>query len=558
MAQEKYDNNWIMGYPPNLPSENFGGFKFNFNEEQLRIEYFSTKCHANEAAVLSSPSGKLLAYSEGCRLYNGNHEIMSNGDSLAFGQIWESYCDIIGYPGTQHHLLLPWPDDSTKAVLFYLKIHDNNITSALQYAIISFDNSNTLGYVTSKDQTLIETETTALLTATKHANGRDWWILLPERNSNRFFISLLEPNGVTVVDTQAIGDHVNPSQQASQAVFTPNGQKFIRFEPTNGLDIFDFDRCSGQLFNPLESGPLSDPILNAGGVACSIDSKYLYVSNRNFLYQFDLGSDDILLSSELIGTYDGYLDPFPTSLYHMLLAPDGKIYMFSSNGVQSGHVIDHPERKGTLCDFKQHVVSFPAHNKIGSPAMPYFRLGPLDNSICDTLGIDNVPVAYFKYTPDSVSYLRLNITNLSYFEPESFNWDFGDGQMSSVESPKFVLYEVEGEYEICLDVANQYGSSTYCQIVNVSDSITDVLPPVKDEFEILPNPFYTTITLRCIGDASGAEIEIFTVEGQQVRKEKIVSNYHAIDLVDLNQGIFIYTIMKDLKIIQKGKLIKVN
>jgi len=557
-AQEKSDYHWILGYPPNNPNEFFGGVNLTFQENQLKVEYFPTQCHVNEPAILSSPSGRLLAYSEGCRLYNGQHEIMANGDSLAFGEVWESYCELIGYPGDQHHLLLPWPGDSTKAILLYLKLTDDLSRTPLYYSVISFDDLNPLGRVIVKDQFLIESGLTALLTGSKHANGRDWWIVLPEGQTNRFNMFLLDPSGINLVSTQALGDQIGIRAHSSQAVFTPDGKKYIRFNPWNGLDIFDFDRCTGQLSNVLESGPFSDPVITIGGVACSMDAKYLYVSNRQFLYQYDLHEANILSSKILVGTYDGYVDPFPTTFYHLLLAPDGKIYMFSSNGVKSLHVINHPERKGLLCDLRQHAIKLPAYNSIGSPTMPYFRLGPLDGSACDTLGINNLPIAYFKYTHDTLDHFLLELSNLSYFEPETFHWDFGDGQTSTLERPEYVTYSIDGAYTICLTVANQYGQDTYCQTVTISDSITSVNPKSRHHIRIFPNPFGDEIYLTNPHFTDAYNFCLYSTDGKLLKQERISAADHAVDMANVPPGIFIYTISGKGQERQRGKLLKVE
>ncbi len=557
-AQEKSDYNWILGYPPNDPNEFFGGVNLSFHGNQLSMEYFPTLCHVNEPAILSSPTGRLLAYSEGCRLYNGQHEVLASGDSLAYGEVWDSYCDLIGYPGDQHHLLLPWPGDTNRAVIFYLKVADDFLSSKLYYSIILFDKEYPNGKVIAKDQFLIETGRAALMSANKHANGRDWWILLPEPESNRFFKFLLTPIGTMAVDTQAIGDQIGLRSHSSQAVFTPDGKRYIRFNPWNGLDIFDFDRCTGQLSNPIESGPFSDPVIGVGGVACSIDSKYLYVSNRQFLYQYDLHETDILSSRMLVGTYDGYVDPFPTTFYHMLLAPDGKIYMFSSNGVKSLHVIDHPERKGMLCGLRQHAIKLPAYNDIGSPTMPYFRLGPLDGSACDTLGINNLPIAYFKYARDTTDLLLLELSNLSYFEPETFHWDFGNGQTSSLERPEYVTYSTDGDYTICLTVANQYGQNTYCQTVTISDSITSVNPISNYEVRVFPNPFGDKIYLTNTHFTDNYDFYLFSTDGKLLKKERISTADYAVDVSSLHPGMFIYTVSRKGEELQRGKLLKVE
>jgi hypothetical protein len=558
MAQEKSDYHWIMGYPPNTPEEFYGGVDFSFNSNQVSPNYFHTQSFCNENACLSTPSGRLLAYSEGCRLYNADHEIIVNGDSLAFGDAWLSYCEEGGYPGTQHHLLLPWPGDSSKAILLYLKYTDNYLSTPLYFSEIVFDDQNPLGRVIKKDEFVINPGLTALLTGTKHANGRDWWIVLPEGETNRFFTFLLDSTGISLISTQALGDPVGPRAHSSQAIFTPDGKKYIRFNPWNGLDIFDFDRCTGQLSNPIESGPLSDPVLPVGGVACSVDARYMYVSNRLFLYQYDLHQADILSSRVLVGTYDGYADPFATTFYQMLLAPDGKIYMFSSNGVKSLHVIHHPERKGLLCDLRQHDIKLPAHNSVGSPTMPYFRLGPSDGSLCDTLGINNLPIAYFKYTADTIDHKVLELTNLSYFEPETFHWDFGNGQTSSLERPYYITYTADGIYTICLTVTNAYGQDTYCQTVKISDGITSISPASPYENRVFPNPFDDAIYLTHSRYTDPYRFYLYAADGKLMKQELITSPDYAIDVSNFPPGIYIYTIAGKGEELQRGKLLKVE
>src|SRR6187549_1728927 len=77
-AQAKNDYNWILGYPPNKPEIFYGGVTFDFNSDVTSPEYFNTICPALYTAVLSSNSGKLLAYSNGCSVYNSAQQFMDD------------------------------------------------------------------------------------------------------------------------------------------------------------------------------------------------------------------------------------------------------------------------------------------------------------------------------------------------------------------------------------------------------------------------------------------------------------------------------------------------
>ncbi len=59
----------------------------------------------------------------------------------------------------------------------------------------------------------------------------------------------------------------------------------------------------------------------------------------------------------------------------MQLAPDGKIYMSSTNGIPFMHVINQPDSQGLACDFIQRGLDLPAQNSFSMPYFPNYRLG---------------------------------------------------------------------------------------------------------------------------------------------------------------------------------------
>jgi hypothetical protein len=555
-AQAKNDYNWILGYHPNIPDEYFGGVMLDFNHDIASPEYFNIYCSASEPAILSSNLGKLLVYSEGCRIYNSLHEVMIGGDSINFGETWKSNC-YYGYPGIQNKLLLPWPGDTSMAILFHIKIADDLSTSYLLYSTLIINKEYPNGIVTQKNKYLLNPGLTGAITATRHANGRDWWILLPERKSNRFFSILLDNKGVALVDSQTIGSTIVPGEWVSQAVFSPNGNKYVLFKPLKGVEIFDFDRCTGKLSNLFETGLFSDPDNIAGGVAISSDSRFLYVSDNINLYQFDLFSEDILSSLNIIGSYDGYNNPFATTFHQMMLAPDGKIYMFATNGVKSIHVINHPELKGLDCKFIQHGIELPANIFIGSINVPYFRLSSYEGSLCDTLGINNLPIADFRYEIDSLNPLRVHFRNLSYFDPKTFNWTFGNNTSSPIKLPMSVDYESYGIYDVCLQVANEYGTNTFCRTIILNDSITSVNDNFDDcTFIVRPNPFNSELYIIMDKDYSDLTFMLYSVLGSPVYQNSLNKKTNRNNLPELPKGLYFYCIRLKGEIIQTGKLVK--
>lgn len=246
------------------------------------------------------------------------------------------------------------------------------------------------GEMLYKNQNLITGSFGFELTATKHANGRDWWIIVQKRNSNCYYRILLDPTGFHVLpDLTCGGDAVAELGPAASEVFSPDGTKFAHYDVLGSINIFDFDRCTSELSNPV-SMPLRiwiDSMWPANGVAFSPNNRFLYVSATKVLLQYDTWAADISTSVDTVGIYDGFyvINPALQTLFVTpQLAPDGKIYISTGNGTNYLHVINNPDEKGALCNFVQHGLKLRSFNN-GIPNFPNYRLGALVGSGCDTL-----------------------------------------------------------------------------------------------------------------------------------------------------------------------------
>ena len=558
IGQARQDFIWVLGYDPNKPESYLGGTLLDFNRDLVSPQYFHIGYDAQVPGILSTPSGKLLIYTNGCTIIGSDHMPIQGGDTISYGYVWDNYCGKdLGYPGTQNNLILPFPGDTNRAFVFYKYTTEDYNHNILFYADVSFSEDYPLGIVTSKDKLLVDPGSSALITATRHANGRDWWLILPDNATNRFYIMLLDPSGVMVVDTQAIGQPWEEREWASQAVFTPDGSKYIRCNPFKGLDIFDFDRCTGQLSNPIESGPLSDPIIVGCGAGVSTDSRFLYISNIKFLYQYDLTQPDILNTRILIDSFDGYINPFPTTFYQMTLGPDGKLYMFSTNGVKSIHVIHNPEQWGQACGFEQHGIELPSYAKIGSPNIPYYRSGPLIGSTCDTLGISKSPVADFRYEIDSLSPFLLRFKDLSYYNPDSWTWDFGDGLVIDNRKPPDIDFGQSGLYPVCLTVANDYGEHTFCRTIRLQDTMTSI--GVMDQLSaahIYPNPVDDKLYLDIPSHTGRSTITFHSAIGLMISELELTGGIQQIDVSTWMSGVYFYVVKINDVISYTGMVMK--
>jgi hypothetical protein len=312
-----------------------------------------------------------------------------------------------------------------------------------------------LGKVVKKNQILWELDTIGgSVSAVRHGNGRDWWVVIPEHLGNIFRFYLITSDTIEGPYTQNWN-----IQEASHVlsgwniVFSPNGQKFVRttysFPPS--MFVYDFDRCSGQLSNPVRID-VPDTIAYAPWAAISPNSRYLYLQlAQTKLYQYDLEAPDIEASVKLIGEYDGFLSPngSPTTFHAMALAPNNKIYMSLANGTHFLHTIHAPDMPGIACDFRQHDVDLPTRNKFYLPNYPNFRLYDLSGSPCDTLGIDG-PVAVQE--PGIGQALAMSLTP----NPASESLTIG---LAAAETGRVSIADMTGK--IWLSATKTAGQSTF-------------------------------------------------------------------------------------------------
>ena len=84
-------------------------------------------------------------------------------------------------------------------------------------------------------------------------------------------------------------------------------------------------------------------------------------------------------------------------------------------------------------------------------------------SVAGSASADSVPVANFTSNVTNGSApLTVQYTDTSSGSPTSWNWNFGDGQSSTVENPTHTYSEV-GNYSVTLNVTNSAGSSSLTQ-----------------------------------------------------------------------------------------------
>ena len=379
----------------------------DFNQTPPQLDYCATRCRGSACSIADS-SGNLLFYTHTyyyplwqtgyLRLgvvWNRNHEVMENGDSL-IGDGW--YKEMV---------IVPDPSDSLQYYLFHT---DVTINGQIYYSKIDLHYNNGLGKVTQKN-TLLDSlngnKATDGLAAIKHGNGRDWWLIFRTYgglvNDNTFYKFLITPTGISSAIHQNIGQ--TTWQNAMSLDFNGTGSQMVLTDAVGLIELYDFDRCTGLLSNwttiHTETSHPQDSFIAA---AFSSNDSKLYVSTNDvsmsYIYQFNLTAPNIAGSKTTIATI-----VFPSEGGFIKLAIDNKIYWsaFYDDGIipypdtvynqynMNLSVINQPNVLGTGCDFQPYSFYLGGHRTYwGMPNNPNYDLVAKGGSICDTLGLPNV------------------------------------------------------------------------------------------------------------------------------------------------------------------------
>jgi hypothetical protein len=373
---------------------------------------------------INNTKGEIIIFYDGKTVYNKFHQPMKGGDTINFNF---NPLKVNGANVRQGAIILPLPSQKDKYALIHSQTEYYNLTPSilniatmrLFLSIIDMNEDNGLGQVTMKKQLILEdTLSSGQLTAVKHANGRDWWVIALEESKNAFYKLLLTPNGITINDKQIIGE--NYYGGGGQTVFSPDGKYYATYDPEKG-EVYDFDRCTGTLSN-FRKIAQPDKKVWGNGAAISPNSRYLYTSIYTNLYQYDLWAKDIESSKKLIATWDGFKNELGLSSHFNLaqLAPNGKIYISCAGAIQYLHVIEEPDKEGAACKFVHRGLILPSYHSYGLPNHPNFALGALKGSPCDTLhsvGVEDTDneeiIKIYPNPTQGILYVQINNDNVS-------------------------------------------------------------------------------------------------------------------------------------------------
>jgi hypothetical protein len=394
---QKQDYVWKIGYKSNNNGSITTGETLNFNFNPFQIDTVITGIETlRVSAGICDSLGNLLFYTNGRNICNKDGTLLGNSENLTDCSLRD------GCNYTQQAFVVPYPNHAKQYILFANDNYDVNLAISsnryalitLKYSVVDMSSLNGRGSVIEKNTSvLFDTLMNGELSGCRHANGRDWWVLVNKQYTTKWYRLLVSPVGVQVMGIQDIGFNAF-ERGGGQTVFSPDGNWFAAIQSSylpnynNFVELFQFDRCSGLLsrkttFNVRDTAGIS-------GIAISSNSRYLYTCTSLSLHQFDLQATNIALSKVKIAAYDGYrtIYGFWSNITVPQLAPNGKIFIATYPTTDVLHVIEAPDSAGIACNFRQHIIQLPTYNS-AVPNYPNFRLGALQGSGCDTIVANN-------------------------------------------------------------------------------------------------------------------------------------------------------------------------
>ena len=392
-GEAQHDAQWLVGCGPTTIM-NFLSDSLILDSLQGYTPTFLT------VANICDEEGSLLFYTNGICIEDMSGDTLENGTGINPGQYTDSWKNN-GLNIPQAALFIPKPGNTN----YYYLFHFSNDTLGnarpghIYYSLINKQGNGGRGAVESKNRAIIDNVVLrgGGMTGCKHANGRDYWLIMGASDTNKFYKFLITPDSILGPFIQFIGPNFLLPYDVAYSKFSKDGTKYATaIYGGSPILVLDFDRCTGEFSNPVTiyhsatNDPVNHPNSGAESIEFSANGDLLYAANSNDLTQYNLLSSNIQDSVEIYFATDSD----NARIGFLQLAGNGKIYCSTWNGgYYFVHKINYPERVGINCDFIRAGQPTLSLNSFNLPNMINYDLGSLIGSSCDTINTIITPNA---------------------------------------------------------------------------------------------------------------------------------------------------------------------
>lgn len=300
------------------------------------------------SGTITDNNGNLLFYNNGDSVWNRNNVAMPNGFNLCSSSS-------SGYSS----LSIPFINDTNRYYIFQSAGYfaTNVFPNFYNINVVNMSLNGGLGDVEVKNDTLYMSSSDRL-TATKAANGLDYWLITHPQIGNGWKVfkinclgidrlnPILSNAGTALNTTDYVTDYPTLKISANGKLLATN------FTDRGYIELYQFNNSTGQISNPIK---IIGEQIRTRTFEFSPDSKQLYLFSDNpfpslvsALNQYDVSVyDSTIISDSRVTVAQGF-NLFYTS-GQMQTAIDNRIYIATSYNFL--HIIQNPNIHGLGCNF---------------------------------------------------------------------------------------------------------------------------------------------------------------------------------------------------------------
>ena len=419
------------------------------------------------SASIADAAGNLLFYTDGVTIYNHLHLPMTGGTFMAGTNNACESSVIVKQPGS--------------TTIYYVFLLQGN-GGGLYYSIVDMSLSSGLGATTATN-VIINPVNSEKLSATKHCNGTDVWIVTHSWPGDHFLSFLLTSSGLSTPVVSAVGTNQGGVNSIlGNLKISPTGKKIGLGIWTlfNTFELYDFDNTTGIVSNPLILG---GTFAFAYGCDFSPDGSKFYgsceVNTGVSIYQWDLCAGN---GTAVIASQYTVAAGISTAVRNGLqVGPDGKIYV-ARNGKTSLGVINSPNSAGGACNYVD--VGQSLGTGINTRGLPNFVSSLFKPPHAPITYSTNMLVACTTTSFNSASTTSVQIgCGVTGYSLTGFQWKFGDPSSGSANTSFLTnpihVYPAPGTYtaQLILNYSCGGGTDTLSKVVVILTPTLSVSMP---------------------------------------------------------------------------------
>jgi|GEM_PF-3587239 len=335
LCAQRFDHYWYFG--------NGAGIDFS-SGSPMSIPGGKTATFEGVAVVSDPITHNRVFYTDGVSVWDSTHQLINIPGGLMGGR-----------SSTQSSVIVPVPGFSRRYCIVTTAEGEGakNRTVGMRYTVLDFNEPN---IIVALNEPLLA-PATEKVTAVRHCNGEDYWIIGHAWQSNAFHAYLLTSQGLNTTGVVSnVGPSTAPGGSAAGYLSASSDGRMLAMaiysqgdSIENYAGMFSFNNATGQVSAEIPLVRFMSPY----GICFSPNNSKLYVSThdvsvqgRGSFLQFDLSSHDsatIVASREtlFVGGLLGAIEP----------GIDGRLYV-AREGSNYLSVIPQPDALGAATNFR--------------------------------------------------------------------------------------------------------------------------------------------------------------------------------------------------------------